>query len=379
VLLTMVLAVSALGQQTTNTRLVGCDEMRATLRVSLLVVVGVGLPLAVAGAGEDDWFLHTPSVSQFANDIHFCDPYVGVYGGWSGVFLSEDGGLSWESLPIPPIQPNDPERKPRHGWYRVRCASPTEFWAFGQIHPGGIGQTNLGHSTDGGQTWEIGLEGKTGHATDLKIWGEEHVWVLCRGDQSFYSADGGQTWEAMQVPGQYLHQVLDLIPVGPGQAYICAGRAGETPQGVLLRFEGVELAEEIEIPGAGPLRRGCFISPEHGWVAEHKKNLFATEDGGKTWLQLPLPGQANQGLNDLEFLSARRGWAAFYIGFDYQAPTAPYTLFETTDGGQTWQPCLGGMRHISSIFFLDPQHGWLSGGLGGAYGSAVLIGIYEGE
>ncbi len=75
-----------------------------------------------------------------------------------------------------------------------------------------------------------------------------------------------------------------------------------------------------------------FVSPDRGWLLVplttssnfSRGRLFATEDGGATWTELPAPGAGA-----LYFLDARNGWMYTDGG--------PPSLFRTEDGGRTWR------------------------------------------
>src|SRR5205823_8297286 len=83
--------------------------------------------------------------------------------------------------------------------------------------------------------------------------------------------------------------------------------------------------------------------------------LFNTSDGGKTW-QLFVPPASELGsftgaeanLADTYFATVTRGWIV-------KSGKESWT-WQTEDGGSTWRPWRAGA--MKEVFFLDDGHGW---------------------
>ncbi|MEQ1513839.1 MAG: hypothetical protein ABL934_14310 [Lysobacteraceae bacterium] len=77
-----------------------------------------------------------------------------------------------------------------------------------------------------------------------------------------------------------------------------------------------------------------FIDAGHGWYVNGAGKIFATADGGKTWvLQLEQPGTY---FRTVGFVDADNGFAG-NIGIDYfPGVTDTRPLYRTRDGGNTW-------------------------------------------
>jgi photosystem II stability/assembly factor-like uncharacterized protein len=74
-----------------------------------------------------------------------------------------------------------------------------------------------------------------------------------------------------------------------------------------------------------------FLTDRLGWVVNTRGETYRTEDAGDTWERL---GQVDVFLRCVGFASAERGWAGNYNLTNN--PTPDRALFETSDGGRTW-------------------------------------------
>jgi photosystem II stability/assembly factor-like uncharacterized protein len=141
---------------------------------------------------------------------------------------------------------------------------------------------------------------------------------------------------------------------------------------------------------------GSFADAGTGWVIYHSQNemvipasavVWRTQDGGQTW-QSSWPLDI-QGLNeifwpsDLVFADAQNGWLLAHVGagmsHDYVA------LFRTQDGGQSWARLIdpygdSGIQvcQKTGLVFPSAQNGWLTGDCGGVMAGAFLFQTTDG-
>jgi photosystem II stability/assembly factor-like uncharacterized protein len=187
---------------------------------------------------------------------------------------------------------------------------------------------------DAASGWAIGRQGH----------GSDHVLI---------TADGGQTWR-------------DVTPPEPANA------------------------------DEGLAALGYFADTQSAWVIYHSQDemlipatavVWRTQDGGQTWwasASLDL-----QGLNefyspsDLVFVDAENGWLLVHVGagmsHDY------VVLFRTQDGGQTWARLIdpygdSGIQACqkTGLVFPSAQNGWLTGDCGGVMAGAFLYQTADG-
>lgn len=101
----------------------------------------------------------------------------------------------------------------------------------------------------------------------------------------------------------------------------------------------------------GQLRAVSFVDAAHGWLAADNV-LLATGDGGVQWQRrytAPYP------IFSLDFVSLMHGWMQIN-----NVKANRLELYATTDGGSSWQQItIAGMAGLSSVQFVDEQHGWL--------------------
>jgi photosystem II stability/assembly factor-like uncharacterized protein len=93
-----------------------------------------------------------------------------------------------------------------------------------------------------------------------------------------------------------------------------------------------------------PLRGICTISPQEAWAIGEEGVLVHTTDSGRRWSRRILsPADSMAGV---AFVDRSTGWA---VGNQ---------VFRTTDGGITWQPVDFVHASLGPVFFLDRVTGW---------------------
>jgi photosystem II stability/assembly factor-like uncharacterized protein len=314
------------------------------------------------------------SLGGSQNDLSFANYQTGVIIGYDGMFRTDDGGLSWRRLPLPDVVSDDGTSRGRN-WYACRMISPSEIWALGQIHPGGLDRSRLLHSTDGGETWTEALHGQISGAIHLQRTGASELWAMCH-DRAFVTRDGGATWAPVNlgIPGWVgLRDVCALTPrlyyaVGDLRGFQTAGFAARSTDG---GHTWQRLAATQELPS---LQFCQFLTPDQGWAAG--AGLWHTADAGQSWQPVALPLHPEQTLSGLRFFQDGRGWVSAHIRWQGGAPVDQNAVLYTYDFGQHWLPVEGGWKQVNAMCWLDPDHGYLCGVTPG-YVPGAFVGLYN--
>ncbi len=108
----------------------------------------------------------------------------------------------------------------------------------------------------------------------------------------------------------------------------CALTAALTIYSISLSAQDLAWRTLTDPPLAGRYDDMSFITPEKGWAVNSSGQVWHTENGGDDWeMQAQLPVY----IRSVEFADSLNGWAGTL------GQGSPI-LFNTTDGGQTWNP-----------------------------------------
>ena len=224
----------------------------------------------------------------------------------NGVFATSDGGKTWQSLDIFPIGAGSASQVSflslDSGYVVVRQTADNE------------GRDILLETTDGGQSW-----------------------------QPIYQAP-----PPMPLPTGPFQFFPDLSGIGAGDsAFLATNDAGET-WSILSTYAGF-------CPGEFALQVTAlsFADPSQGWfegtcASQAHAVLYHTNDGGKSWSNLPGKGLPDDQGVALSFLDANLGYLVTHGGY----------LFRTQDGGQSFTPVDDTPVHTRSLHFFTPAGGW---------------------
>lgn len=221
------------------------------------------------------------------------------------IFRTQDGGMVWTLVST---TSNGPHVDP--GVQRVALAvasivfiSPTQGWLVGSV----------------------AILRQDGGTNPLRI---------------YRTQDGGVTWQPQELP-LTSSQVSSVDLVSP--TFFHGGVEGIIPAFVATSNGGILALYTTQDGGASwsvaspAVPRGVsfininFVDRQHGWVSSDR--LYRTEDGGQHWTAFPLPEEASsESFWQMDFVSETLGWAV-----SGARKTKEALLFQTTDGGQSWQ------------------------------------------
>jgi len=273
--------------------------------------------------------------------LFFVDPLHGwlVAGINNGqeIYRTGDGGVRWElvsvshvriglspmaqasdgSLPLnlPKQGPDEPIVQPTCHFSTVAFRDASAGWAAGTCTD--VNATYFFVTHDGGKSWQPQpLTYPEGYPGPCQCWVRNTSPVFTS------SRDG---WFQLNVSTAVT--TCEAVPKGRA----CA--TNTTPKLAILYTtnDGGKTWLPLTLPGPGNV---AFADSRHGWFAGRtlgvaSDELWATSDGGRTWTQMTA---TNFHLGELFFATASTGWS-----ISLEPNTAHSIVFRTTDGGRTWQ------------------------------------------
>ncbi len=154
-------------------------------------------------------------------------------------------------------------------------------------------------------------------------------------------------WNGWFYQNQYptSNTLLSVKFVTPNKGWIVGDKGT-----ILHTADGGENWEEQASGTGNALTSIAFLDEKTGWIAGNGGSILHTTDGGKTWKP---QGTTKEGLHKIFFLNEKEGWAVGDNG----------TVLHTTDSGRKWEKQeIGTDRNIASVYFIDPQSGWVLAG-----------------
>jgi photosystem II stability/assembly factor-like uncharacterized protein len=233
-----------------------------------------------------------------------------LYAGYENceIFRSEDGGERWERLPVTVRFPEVTVSAGANPAKRVlelaaNPANPNEL--YGAIEVGGVIR-----SLDGGEHWENVSHGQyvnddtvDMHGVLVARWRPGTVFAVSRAGL-FTSTDRGEHWasarlEALNPKGQTYCRDICEVPGDPKTIWVAAGAAFQSDVGALFRSkDGGATWTRVKM-GIDPKSTMVGIAfderqPKRMYCATTGGEVFASEDGGESWAERPLPAGATQ-------------------------------------------------------------------------------------
>jgi len=254
---------------------------------------------------------------------------------------SEDGGGSWERIPIRSDQVMYGDPYPRR--IAVPTGAPSVI-----VYSGGGG---LYRSDDRGDSWTT-INGITAHFVEADPYRSGTVW-LSGPISTLVSSDTGITWT--EVPG--MRGVIDMAFDPHDGDHILATASTGSPvygEATLHRsFDGGETFSEVET--SAPIFRGLSFDPDlpgvvygASGVSGGDAGLYRSQDGGESWDRL-----------ERRALTGWTGMDVAIVGGNRPGVLAASAqgMASSEDGGISWQDANQGMPgpQIVNIKSLGPE------------------------
>ncbi len=279
--------------------------------------------------GGTNWLAVTPGLNDtvsFSSNPGYALSFVNVTTGWvigslgtrinpkgAVLYKTTDGGVSWSRNVISPWD----------GGIAVQFLDSNNGWA--SVATGAFPNITSAiiRTTDGGNSWSTVSSALSNKIALVQFVDSDNGWILVDSlsssgtfippSQILHTTNAGSTW------------TLQINDSSPGW------------------FEGLD-----------------FIDANNGWVIGDSAKIFHTTNAGTTWLQVTNTGLASSArVSAVFFLNSNLGWIA-----SQTTGTGDVVLY-TTNAGASWSlQSVNVPSTIFSISFIDPNNGWLTGGLG---------------
>ena len=325
--------------------------MRAFILASFLLT-GLALPIRAAEPSHDLALATAPAKPTPEQDdatLHDVtlvgDRTAWAVGDRGTIWRSEDGGRSWDFVPVP--------NSFHHCSFRSVCFLTDRVgWVAGVESRPYVGALNgiVLHTNDGGITWEQISQTRLPALSSIRFFDLEQGLAVGSGTSAepsglYESRDGGQTWQAVESSTRTDWRAAAFTAPGEG---ILVG-----PRGLRSRFSRGTL--QTPPPGSGSLRGFHAASLDRegiGWLAGDGAYLLLTTNGGVSYQ--PPRGTLTQELGDFATFHAiahrdSHVWACGMPGS---------VIWHSSDQGGTWgpQPTGNGVP-LRAITFGSQTHG----------------------
>jgi len=273
----------------------------------------------------------------FLDDEHGWITANDCTGGRAVLFSTASGGRRWARTPIPSSTCNAGAGSTptfvdeRHGWL---------------VHLEPTGESaSIQRTADGGKTWS--RERDFSWITGVRFVDPLHGWLggRLRADTGlFRTANGGRTWTHASAPVPSCCQSWTALPDAPtfldDQHAVAPVTLRNGNRSVIAFDTSSDGGETWRVAAMLPVTRAgasgfpapppiSIISRSDWWVlAGSPPALRRTNDGGRTWHSIAVPGDGR--VIGLDAVDARRAWIAVLDG-------RVSKLFATQDGGRTWR------------------------------------------
>ena len=228
------------------------------------------------------------------------------------------------------------------------------------IYVGGYGG-RLVKTTNSGQTWTSLNLGSTDGVQSIQFENADSGWIAIASSsvadpgKIMKTTDGGQTWTVLYTGGHYTKMqriTSDVAYAGGSDAYFSKTTdRGQTWTDIALPTNSNNTVLDI-----------CFLDPLNGYVLVDGTNsqVLRTNDGGQTWATF-----YHYGIKDIHFRTTTEGYGIMTYG------STSY-IIKTTDGGASFNDIFQiDSIKMDKVYFANNMQGYAVGGLFCGNGSCV--------
>ncbi|MGB7068480.1 MAG: YCF48-related protein [Pyrinomonadaceae bacterium] len=253
-------------------------------------------------ASTDDsgrtWKKYPLNATKGINEIYFRNNDNGYLVAGRKMFVTKDGGLSWnETIIFDPADFKDSSPE----FLSIRFADKKRGVVIGSVQnrDENVIDSLVMKTEDGGVTWQRIFVPSKKELYHLDFVGESRCWIVGDGGLILASVDGGSTFQVQRSgTGRSLYNV-DFRDQDKGYAV--------GSKGVILRTEnGGRGWESVTTGYADSLMRVDFADDKNGWIVGYHGMILRSSDRGRTWSKQN--GKTVENLYGL-FMDRKFGWA----------------------------------------------------------------------
>lgn len=254
--------------------------------------------LAMTTDGGASWARQKLEVKDNINEIYFRNDNNGYLVAGRKMFLTRDGGRSWQETIISAA---NTFRNATPEYLSIRFTGKKRGFLIGSLlnKAGNVIDSLVMQTVDGGETWRRIIVPAKVELFHLDFVGEDNGWIVGDNGLILATRDGGQTWR-VQLSGTKndLYNV-DFRDKNEGYA---VGK-----QGTILRTEnGGATWEKVTTNFPVTFLRVDFADDKNGWIVGYGGVILRSSDKGRTWIKQE--SRTKENLYGL-FMSKKFGWA----------------------------------------------------------------------
>jgi len=178
---------------------------------------------------------------------------------------------------------------------------PFDIWAVG---PGGV----IRNTTNGGVNWQPQTSGTFNALLDVDFASTSTGWAVGTGGIILHTTDGGSTWLG-QVSGAS-NDLRDIYALNTTTAWAVGGNSSAAPQLILKTTDGGATWTTLSNGKNGWLNAIYFVDALNGWAGDFDGSIYATQNGGTTWVQQSSSVSDPLEIRAFSFVNTTIGWAA---------------------------------------------------------------------
>lgn len=298
--------------------------------------------------GGTNWHLIVWNFASRFNSIYFVDSLKGfaITSQYDTLSVTTDGGFYWNKIPTGTGQKIN----------KVVFTNQVSGWVLGDY------SFNF-RTTNAGNNWYI-MNNNNGNTINIKFLNNTTGWITGPANRIWKTTNTGANWVQQLSNGawdySYFNYVLDIHfnDSETGWAILGDGTILKTMNG------GVNWNKGINAP-YGDITSLHFFDSNTGLAVSNYAHatmlssnngfIWKTTDHGSNWTQ-KLMTQNNQSISALKMLNSSNGFA---VGMN--------KIFKTTTQGENWQSDSVNNNRLTSVYFINQQTGWLTGGNGSVF------------